>query len=41
MQVNELGDDGKYSENHLILEKLRKDTMQIWVEDMNARVEGK
>ena len=41
MQVNEMGDDGKFSENDLMLEKLREETMNIWVEDMNERVEGK
>ena len=41
MQVNEMGDDGKFSENNLMLQKLREETMNIWVEDMNERVEGK
>ena len=41
MQVNEMGDDGKFSENKLMLEKLREETMNIWVEDMNERMEGK
>ena len=35
MQVNEMGDDGKFSENNLMLEKLREETMNIWLEDMN------